>query len=128
MKKIMMQGKKDCMNTCLSMLLDIPYEEIPFFFEDEAGFYPSYSSWLLEKGLQFFYIELDPRKIPIRMSSVGYCLGTLRKQDRAYDHAVILKYGERSIEIYHDPKPNTDYTIDDLIGFEFIFPLQEVKS
>lgn len=126
MKKIMMQGSKDCMNTCLSMLLDIPYEEIPLFYGAEEGFNSAYSSWLLKKGLQFFYIDLNPRKIPMRMSSVGYCIGVMHKKNRSYDHAVILKYGEKAIEIYHDPKLNTDYTINDLIGFEFIFPLQEV--
>lgn len=129
----MMRNSQDCLRVCLNILLKIPYEDIPQFFDIDdvfthKEFDDKYDSWLNSKG----YKRLKPPVIKLAEYILKYCndrpsliIGVLHKDDKDYSHAVIIRliWGDDKCEILleHDPKPDTDYTIDDLVEIDVIY-------
>ena len=57
MKKIYMRHKNDCMTCCLAMMLNLDYEEVPRFFDDDnnevgEGYLVEVAKFLETKGMQ----------------------------------------------------------------------------
>ncbi len=130
-----MKTDVDCMRQTLATLLQIDPDNIPLFQGD--NWERNYDDWLYatQQCIRFTTRELDnpDTRIPSLSSNVDLlCIGILHKGDRDYDHAVVLQLkqfpGAKKVKmrVYHDPKPNTDYTIDDLIAIEIV--LQIPKS
>jgi hypothetical protein len=114
---------KDCLQTVLSNGLDIDYDIIPKFYENDETWQQDYNDWLKENNL--FRIILD-----IKYSEemiFPYCsvqpvliIGVLTKKEREYDHAVILTFKDHNI-LMSDPKPDSDYDLTNLVQVEMIF-------
>lgn len=126
------RNDKDCLNCCLSTLLDIEYDTLPKFWElypnendsDDLLFRVEFDKWLASKG--YFRIMCDcgfvPKKIKVPYISLEEidCIGILKKQNRFYSHCVILTITKNKIEIAFDPKKNSDYDLLDIVSLEFI--------
>jgi len=122
----------------LSELLNIPYEEIPPFWKvwkngimekptkEECDEYDKQLySWLNEMGyiLISINVKYDPDKdcieLPCMSKKSFRCIGTLRKKERFFSHAVILDVYDGNIYM-QDPKENSDYSIEDITYIDFI--------
>lgn len=124
----------DCMQATLANLLCMPYESIPEFYKtfnnDGNRFVEALDKFLIGAG--YFRITVDVKvrddktiAIPFSCSPEKlYCIGILEKQGREYSHAVLLevipKEKTPGFRIAHDPSPNSEYDIYDLIQVEFI--------
>lgn len=129
---IIQKHGKDCLQACLSELLEISYEEIPEFYmmypKDVDLFSAELDGWLRSRG--YFRILMDSRydeesgsvNMPLVSLESYRCIGVLEKPERSYSHAVVLEVKNGKI-ILHDPKPDSDYDLRDLIQIEFILPL-----
>ena len=134
----MQRTESDCLNCCLSELLNIPYEEIPPFWKvwkngimekptkEECDEYDKQLySWLNEMGyiLISINVKYDPDKdcieLPCMSKKSFRCIGTLRKKERFFSHAVILDVYDGNIYM-QDPKENSDYSIEDITYIDFI--------
>ena len=49
-------------------------------------------------------------------------IGTLKKEDRRHSHAVVLWIEDGKVYM-EDPKPDTDYTFEDLCAIEILYPV-----
>jgi hypothetical protein len=132
---IKQKNSKDCMQCCLSELLNIPYEEIPEFYKMYNKYSDNYleplDDWLSSLGYVRMLIDVsideNVVQLPFYYSKNKFkCMGILRKENRKYDHAVIVYYKNGQIGI-DDPKINTDYSIKDLVQLEFIFRMGTVR-
>lgn len=129
------RNDKDCLQTCLSELLGIDYEEIPLFYEnyDEDTFTQDFDIWLREKG--FFRVLIPAAydnindNVPMPYISLrNYrCIGILKKEHFQYSHCVILNIEEGVIKI-DDPKPKSKYDIRDLEFIELIFKIDDLYA
>lgn len=122
---------KDCLQTCLSNLLNIPYNEIPEFYKyyDDDNFTKEFDNWLSKKGLLRILIDVKIENGTVRMpfyhsGDEFECIGILRKEGRKFSHAVIIHYKNKSLEIF-DPKAGSEYLPEDLIQLEFIYRLHK---
>lgn len=127
------KNRTDCMPTCLSELLNIPYEEIPVFIDLEdisngAAFDVKLDTWLDSIGYYRMTIptSYDAEKHEIKLpynSLNGYrCIGILSQKQKPFDHAIILNVDKVDDEITLDDPlgDKSDYTIADIIEIEFI--------
>ena len=125
----------DCLQCCLSDLLDIPYEDIPEFYKlyaDEARkatdwsddlFEIKYNEFLESKGYIriMFDAEFEDGALKSPYIPKEYrCIGVMKKKDRSYTHAVILNFHKDNTITWEDPKPNSDYEFSDLVKIELI--------
>lgn len=137
MKLINQKNEFDCLQATLANFLGIEYDAIPDFYK---SFLETGDPDKFEEDVDKFLSSMNLFRIVVPMKknlSGGYCLpyfcslnryrciGVLAKKDRAYSHAVILEIkrdvdGDLEIDIYHDPKKNTDYDINDLVQIEFV--------
>jgi len=128
---IKQKNDKDCLQCCLSEILEINYEDIPEFYraymESSDKGNKLFDSWLKRRGLQRFFMEFTKgHPFPYCSGSAKF-LGELKKDNRKHSHAVVL--WEEDGEVYmEDPKINSDYTIDDLQGVEIYFPIKTIKE
>ena len=134
-KYINQKHNRDCLQASYANLLGIEYDLIPEFFlnyeerEKTDLFMVQIDDFLNEIG--HYRIKFDVSMIDGKLGVPFYCslktfkcIGTLEKKGAKYSHAVLLELKRNglkyNIEIIHDPKVGSDYTIDDLIQIEFI--------
>lgn len=121
------RNDKDCLQVCLSELLNIPYEYIPKFYEyygDDSGlFSKKFDEWLKSLRLIRILVNVtivDNSIVMPYVSMMPYrCLGILQKKDRPYSHCVLLRV-ESNMTYCEDPKPDSEYTLADITGIEII--------
>ena len=130
----------DCLQCCLSTMLNIPYGEIPEFYklyaldpENNLVFRKAYDLWLKSKG--YFRIAFDCRNdilkhpefksinFPYISFDTCFCIGYFKKPDVENSHAMVLKYENSQLFVSHNPAVigQDFYTLEDLISIEFIF-------
>jgi hypothetical protein len=142
--KIYQHNMNDCLNCSLATLLEMEYEDIPKFYEQIADmenctkeegikFDELYYNWIKENNLFSVYFSVEYKegkmKFPFLSKKPFKFLGIVSKKYRSYSHSVILELNEEdNISIWHDPKRNSDYTINDLTGIELLFPMITVNS
>jgi len=129
---VMMRTDKDCLQACLSELLNLPYEKIPAFYESNGQnvehFWYEVDAWLKSIGLFRIVLnasydsERDAVRIPLLSLKTYRCLGVLEKPGRAYTHSVVLEISDGTCQLC-DPKKNSEYDLKDLIQIEIIAPL-----
>jgi hypothetical protein len=135
--KNMMRSNDDCFRCCLAEFFDIPYEDVPDFFSFDAEEKYTYAEnmqrfemWLEEHGYCYLMIRCDSQ---YGMPFIGYgnikVIASLKKKERKYSHAVILHTDDNGDSWYiSDPKPDTDYTFDDLVGVDIFIKCPEVSK
>lgn len=90
----------DCMRACVASLLDLPYEEVPHFFDGEGAEhgYEALRAWLAVRGLSYVELPLsDPLPSWFVHTVRHYIL--IGRQQGGTIHAVIGRHGEQ----LHDP-------------------------
>jgi len=126
MKKYFQGKDNDCLTAVLATMFQIDPAGIPFFFETKDP-QANYEKWLFDMfGISIIAFDYDkgrPR-IPKVYNKKYYCIGTLKHEAKKYSHAVVLccDYTKEGtvVHIAHDPMADTCYSIDDLIGIEFL--------
>ncbi len=114
---------KDCLQTVLSEGLNIDYDLIPRFYENDDTWQERYNLWLHQMGLFRVLVDVEyteTMKFPYCSEAPVLLIGILHKKPRKHDHAVILELTENEV-IMHDPKPKSDYDLTDLVQVEIIF-------
>ena len=121
------KNNNDCLQCCLSELLNGDYDRIPKFYElyQFNRFYEELDTWLNLMGYLRITIDViykdNKVEVPFHRSNKPYkCIGLLKKKGRKNNHAVLLKHCEGEFTIY-DPQKNSDYEFEDLTHIEFIF-------
>lgn len=135
---ILQKHNHDCLQCCLSELLDIPYEEIPEFYKlyiderkqfeevkdwKEDIFEIKYDEWLKSNGYTRFVFDAefkDGALLTPYFSQSFKCIGVMKKSGRSYSHAVITHFLEDGTILWEDPKVDSDYEFSDLIKIEII--------
>ncbi len=113
----------DCLQTVLSEGLDICYDLIPRFYENDDTWQVEYNNWLIQYGLFRIIFDLsysEEIKFPYWSKKPEMIIGILHKESRKHDHAVILIVTEGNVKM-KDPKPASGYDLTDLIQVEVIF-------
>lgn len=143
MEKEYQRHHRDCLQCTLATLLSVPYESIPEFYktiadmnsptkEEAEAFERQYWDWLKSNGyvvieVKAKYVEGGTIEVPFVSLDEYFCLGTLKKEHRNFSHSVVLRVtNNNNIELYHDPKRNSDYDIRDLISIDFIFRINAI--
>lgn len=114
---------KDCLQTVLSEGLQIDYDTIPKFYENNDTWNKDYNNWLKSHGLFRVIFDMkfsDNLVFPYCSRLPVLLIGILHKPPRKHEHAVILEFEETNV-IMNDPKPNSDYDLTDLCQVEMIF-------
>ena len=126
------RNKKDCTQATLANLLNIPYEKIPAFYEEyekTGDFLGPLDAWLKSIGRYRLSVDVTWKGEELQLPFVVFtdsvkAVGVLGKDDRPYTHAVLLEIrfsdGEYKTRILHDPRPDTDYDIFDLVSIELL--------
>lgn len=144
------RNDKDCLQATLANLLSIDYETIPVFYEaylrkkDVDDFLLELDTWLNSIGKYRILFDVSVRddgkiRIPIYCGRENFiCIGILEKPGRGYSHAVLLHITRREngfkISIEHDPKPDSEYTLNDLVQIVIVVDknynekLREIKE
>ena len=112
------------------MILGVPYDKIPKFYEDEEVFYERYDKWLAELGYKRVWFDAIRDKdgvfhFPCVAKGVGALryIAELKNDENKYSHAVVVEIEYNNIKI-SDPHNWKSYTgIEDLIGFELIIKI-----
>lgn len=107
--KIWMRRRNDCYTALLAMLLGLPYEEVPLFFENpEDVTSPSFNEWvdtfLSSRGLARVCITVNEKWL--QECQRGYAIVSGPSPSKEFQgtgtfHAVLYKDGS----LFHDPKP-----------------------
>lgn len=140
MKYINQKHEKDCLQATLANLLGISYNTIPDFWkyyngEDNGEFTIILDDFLADMGCFRFLVDVtyedNKIKLPFYFSSPTITgIGILKKKDRWWSHAVLMEISRNqdkfSVTILHDPKPNSEYTIEDIIQVEIIIKWEGV--
>lgn len=114
---------KDCLVTVLSEGLGIDYNSIPKFYENDETWHKEYEKWLKSQGLFRVVIGMvfsETLKFPYCSQLPVLLIGILHQPPKEHKHAVILEINETNVTM-HDPKPNSDYDLTDLIQVEMLF-------
>jgi hypothetical protein len=138
-KYINQKTDKDCIQVSLCNLLGIEYNSIPEFYKE---YEQTKDGNLFEDRVDEFLKSIGRCRITLPVQnnngdlSVDFfisennvrCLGILGKKERGYTHSVVLEIiknerGAYRMKIEHDPKPNTDYDIGDLLFIELVVKL-----
>ena len=110
--------KKDgCLTACLSKLLDINYDEVPFYGKESASkdWLAKLRIWANKKGFKMnilFDDEINPIDLPDKMIGVGRS-----PSGRDNDHAVII---DNNLKVVWDPTYNKRRSIKK-IGYVLTF-------
>ena len=107
---------KDCLVTVLSEGLNIDYDTIPKFYENDDTWQKEYDKWLKGQGLFRVIIDMifsEELKFPYCSQLPVLLIGILHQEPKKYEHAVILEIQETDVSMY-DPKSNSDYDVTDL--------------
>jgi len=113
------QTKDNCFETCLSILLDIPVEEIPEI--PDKNWHVAINEWLRPLGKWFLCFAL-PDDSNILKKFMGYHL-IMGDSTRGVRHAVLGYNGE----IYHDPFPLGDGILTGNIEYGVLVDTGEIK-
>ncbi len=130
------RNKKDCHICCLSEVLNIPYEEIPKFYEyypeygnPENLFKEKYDEWLHSVG--YIRIMADVKYDPIEeIINIPYhslrkykAIANLNKKDRVFSHSVVIQVDDMDKEEIQaiDPDDNSEFDLIDIEKIEFFF-------
>lgn len=130
------RNNKDCLICCLADLLEIDYESIPKFYKLNVSGQPEdirlFDAWLYSIGYYRILtdVEFDAERAHVKVPYLSlpvYALGVVQKPSRVYAHIVIVHLTKDSLTIVHDPKPDSDYTIKDIIQIEFIVKIGDLN-
>jgi len=130
------RNEKDCLQATLANLLSVEYESIPPFYEayfkrmSDDDFLLELDTWLNSVGKYRILFDVsirDDGKIGIPFCcglDAFLCIGILEKKGRKYSHAVLLRVSRNGksfeIKIEHDPKPDSECDLFDLVQVEFV--------
>ena len=131
MKKYFMQHSNDCYTACIATLLQVPYELVPRFMNDnnetvdldgnlEPDWHTVVMKFFNKAGLGLLYLNTNEQHIKtmpgyIIVTGLSYTPGM---REKGIYHSVIYKDGE----LWHDPKPNpTGVIVPEII--DFVYPL-----
>jgi len=115
---------KDCLQCCLEMILDIPYDEIPEFYNFKCP-NDEYQKWLKQKGYMLICIDALKNEngqvvFPTILNDFKFMyIGVLKKDYNQFSHAVVIEQLENEFRI-SDPLNNSYYSLDDFKSFELI--------
>jgi hypothetical protein len=103
--------KDDCLTSCLSKLLDINYEEVPFYGKDSAseGWLAKLTKWANKKGykMQFAWTnDLSMADLPEELIGVGKS-----PSGKPCDHAAIV---DNNLKVLWDPGYNKKRSIKNI--------------
>jgi len=95
--------KNDCLTACISRLLDIDYDQVPFYGKDSAGkgWLAKLTTWSNKKGYKMELVWKDKINhdiIPAEMIGVGRS-----PSGRSCDHAVLV---DNNLKVVWDPAYN----------------------
>ena len=85
----------NCMQAAVASILELPLDAVPNFIEEEAGFWPSFTTFLRSRG----FIYLDLHEHPSGPDCFYLASGD---SPRAIKHTVIYRNGR----LVHDPHPS----------------------
>lgn len=134
MKKYYQKTHNDCVTATIATLLQVDPKTIPLFIENGKQWCKDYYDWLLKKhGLYAIRLSRDKYISDgrIDISKDIKCIGILHKKENKHTHAVIIDIVKTNevleYSIFHDPKKNSEYEIEDLSEIEFLCKLYHAK-
>lgn len=109
--------KNDCLTACLSKVLDIDYEQVPFYGKDSASteWLAKLTKWVNKKGFTMNLVwkdNIEKELLPDELIGVG-----ASPSGRPNDHAVIV---DNNLKVIWDPEYNKRRSIKS-IGYVLIF-------
>lgn len=134
---------RDCLISCLSEIFNVPYEDIPKFYEvfpinlkevttEQCNqFDQEYKDWVRRQGYTIFRMEARYNKETNSVevwdwpASEFTGIATLKKKERDYSHAVVF-YKHVDTVSMNDPKPNSDYDLTEITEIEVFIKLDSV--
>jgi hypothetical protein len=107
----------DCLTACISRLLDIHYDEVPFYGKDScaAGWLAKLKKWANKKGYAMNLVwrdDINIKELPDKMIGVG-----ASPSGRPNDHAVLV---DNNLKVVWDPAYNKRRSIKS-VGYVLIF-------
>lgn len=107
----------DCLTACLSRLLEINYQEVPYYGKDSAadGWLAKLTKWTNKKGFKMqmlWWDEIKRDELPESLIGVGKS-----PSGRPNDHAVIV---DNNLKVLWDPAYNKRRSIKE-IGYVLVF-------
>ena len=133
--KNMMRTDCDCMRCCIAEFLDMNYEEVPNFIDPsnkhDSSFYKrTLHQFLYNKGFGLLTIYVTKEHFPIDLTLSTKVIAGLHKKDRLHGHSALLyldtEQDGRIRATLDDPKPNSEYTIEDIEAVDIVIPLYHV--
>ncbi|NCC71102.1 hypothetical protein EOM09_05980 [bacterium] len=128
------KNDKDCLQCCLQLILDIPYINIPKFYNFQNP-NDEYQKWLKEKGYMLICIDALKNEnnqivFPTILNDFKFMyIGVLKKDYNEFSHAVVIEQLENELRIYDPLPPNYSYyNFDDFKSFELIIDTKPDKS
>lgn len=119
------RGKKDdCLTACVSRLLNIDYDQVPFYGKESASknWLTKLKIWANKKGYSvsiLFNDEIDPNDLPEKLIAIGKS-----PSGRPDDHAVLT---DNNLKVIWDPTYNKRRSIKG-IGYVLIFEERNATS
>lgn len=95
--------KDDCLTASISKVLEIDYEQVPFYGKDSAstGWLAKLTKWANKKGFRMQLIwsdEIDTKILPLKLIGVGKS-----PSGKPCDHAVVV---DNNLKVIWDPAYN----------------------
>lgn len=112
--------KDDCLTACVSKLLDINYDEVPFYGNDkDSSWLGRLKTWANKKGYRMYLEWTDSitTKLPDKIIGVGRS-----PSGKPCDHAVIV---DSDLKVVWDPEYNKRRSVKD-ISYVLIFKEKNV--
>jgi hypothetical protein len=112
----------DCLTACVSKLLDINYDEVPYYGRDIDSQWLEYlRAWASKKGYRMYmeWVDSQSTKWPDRVIGVGKS-----PSGRSNDHAVIV---DSQLNVVWDPEYNKRRSIRE-IGYVLVFKERNASS
>jgi hypothetical protein len=109
--------KDDCLTACVSKLLNINYDEVPFYGKDSASddWLAKLSKWANKKGHKMYFVWRDNlllSSLPEKLIGVGKS-----PSGKPCDHATLIN---NNLKVIWDPAYNKKRSIKD-ISYVLIF-------
>jgi hypothetical protein len=108
--------KNDCLTICLSRLLNINYEEVPFYGKESAaaGWLSKLTIWANKKG---YHMEITAKLNTYNIKNKKVIAVGKSPSGRDNDHAVIV---DENLKVIFDPTYNKKRSIKN-IGYLLVF-------
>lgn len=116
--------KNDCLTACVSKLLEIDYEQVPFYGKGSVrrGWLAKLTKWANKKGFHLqllWYDEINKTTaLPSKLIGVGKS-----PSGRPNDHAVIV---DNNLKVVWDPAYNKRRSIKN-VGYVLVFARRDEK-